>query len=160
MRPTYYDLIVVGSSFASTFFLKKYLGKAPASARVLVLERGHLYPHPERVKEQRGEQTSYAALNPHYTDTFINKSAGDKAWRFATGFGGSSNCWVGCTPRFLPNDFRMKQLYGVAQDWPLGYDDLDPYYDEVETIMSISGPDDTPFPRKGLTRSRPTCSPR
>jgi hypothetical protein len=101
------------------------------------------------VKEQRGEQTSYAALNPHYTDTFINKSAGDKAWRFATGFGGSSNCWVGCTPRFLPNDFRMKQLYGIAQDWPLGYDELDPYYDEAETIMSISGPDDTPFPRKG-----------
>jgi choline dehydrogenase-like flavoprotein len=149
MKDTHYDLIVVGSSFASTFFLQKYLGKAPASARVVVLERGHLYPHPERVKELRGEQTPYAALNPHHNDTFINKSAGDKAWRFATGFGGSSNCWVGCTPRFLPNDFRMKQLYGIAQDWPVGYDELDPYYDEAETIMSISGPDDTPFPRKG-----------
>jgi hypothetical protein len=43
----------------------------------------------------------------------------------------------------------MKQLYGIAQDWPVGYDELDPYYDEAETIMSISGPDDTPFPRKG-----------
>ncbi len=149
MKDTSYDLIVVGSSFASTFFLKKYLDKAPASARVLVLERGHLYPHAERVKELRGEKTPFAALNPHYTDTFINKSAGDKAWRFSTGFGGSSNCWVGCTPRFLPNDFRLQQRYGVAQDWPIGYQELDPYYEEAETIMSISGPEDTPFPRKG-----------
>lgn len=148
MRQSSYDVVVVGSSFASTFFLRKYLSKAPASARVLVLERGHLYPHAERVKEKKGQETPYAAINGDPHDAFVNKNP-EKEWVFQTAFGGNSNCWVGCTPRFLPSDFRMKSLYGVANDWPLQYEELDPYYSEVEEIMAISGPDETPFPRKG-----------
>jgi choline dehydrogenase-like flavoprotein len=66
---------------------------------------------------------------------------------FQPAFGGSSNCWYGCTPRFLPADFQMKKLYGIGNDWPIQYDELEPYYSEVEEIMSISGPEDTPFPR-------------
>jgi choline dehydrogenase-like flavoprotein len=41
----------------------------------------------------------------------------------------------------------MKTLYGVADDWPLRYDDLEPYYNEVEQVMGISGPNETPFPK-------------
>jgi len=48
----------------------------------------------------------------------------------------------------MPSDFKMKTLYGIEQDWPLDYDELDPYYEEAEDIMSISGPKETPFPRK------------
>lgn len=142
-----YDLVVVGTGFASTFFLKKYLSKASsAKAKVLVLEKGHLYPHAERLKEKRGEATPYAKLNPEYTDTFINHKP-DKHWMFSQGFGGSSNCWYGCTPRFMPSDFKMKSLYGVARDWPVQYEELDPYYTQVEELMSISGPEETPFPK-------------
>lgn len=144
---TRHSLIVAGTGFASTFFLQKYLSKAPASARVLVLERGHLYPHAERLKALRGEKTAYAGLNPEAPDTFTTANR-EKEWQFTTGFGGSSNCWYGCTPRFMPSDFRMKSLYGVASDWPIGYDELAPYYEQVERTMDISGPADTPFPRK------------
>ncbi|MFD2161641.1 GMC oxidoreductase [Paradesertivirga mongoliensis] len=146
MKYTSYDLIVIGSGFASTFFLKKYLSKAPSTAKILVLERGHLYPHAERVKEKRGEATAFASLNPLAIDTFENTND-SKDWHFSIGFGGGSNCWFGCTPRFLPSDFKMKTLYGVGNDWPVSYDDLDPYYTEVEDLMSISGPADTPFRR-------------
>lgn len=146
MKNSSYDLVVVGSSFASTFFLKKYLSKAPPTARVLVLERGHLFPHQERLKEKRGEDTLFKNLNTPYEDTFINNTP-EKKWVFQTAFGGSSNCWTGCTPRFLPSDFKMKSLYGVANDWPLQYEDLEQYYTEVEEVMSISGPEDTPWPK-------------
>lgn len=142
-----YDLVVVGTGFASTFFLKKYLSKASASAKVLVLERGHLYPHAERVKKGRGEDTPFSKLNVNYTDTFVNNTP-EKRWVFQPAFGGSSNCWSGCTPRFLPADFQMKTLYGIANDWPITYDELDSFYMEAEELMSIAGPDDTPFPRK------------
>ncbi len=47
----------------------------------------------------------------------------------------------------MPNDFKLKSLYGVAQDCPITYADLDPYYNEVEEIMMIGGPAVTPFPR-------------
>lgn len=143
----HYDLIIAGTGFASTFFLKKYLSKMPRTTKVLVLERGYFYPHKERLKDERGEKTSFGGINPEPIDTYINKTP-EKHWAFSIGFGGSSNCWYGCTPRFLPNDFKMRSLYGVANDWPVQYDDLDPYYSEVEEIMSISGPEETPFPKK------------
>lgn len=149
MKYDKYDLIVVGTGFASSFFLKKYLSKAALSQKILVLERGYLYPHAERLKTRRGEFSKYANLNEPAEDTFVNTNPINKKWIFTTGFGGSSNCWWGCTPRFLPSDFKMKTLYGVANDWPVQYDELDPYYDETEEIMSISGPDQTPFPKKG-----------
>jgi len=115
-----------------------------------VLERGHHFPHAERVKERRGEQTVYPNPNPDYNQTqqTILNATPEKRWIYTLGFGGSSNCWFGCTPRFMPNDFKMKTLYGVGEDWPVQYDDLEPYYTVVEEIMSISGPAETPFPKK------------
>ncbi len=142
-----YDLIVVGTSFASSFFLKKYLEKSSKDVSVLVLERGVLYPHAERLKEKRNEKIELPSPPRGANGTFKNNGK-DKVWVFDPNFGGSSNCWTGCTPRFLPNDFRLKSMYGVGQDWPLSYEDIDPYYDEVEAIMSIGGPVATPFPRK------------
>ncbi|GHA56761.1 GMC oxidoreductase [Pontibacter akesuensis] len=144
-----YALVVVGSSFAATFFLLNYLKKAPANAKVLVLERGYHFPHMERVKERRGEATAFANPNPDYhqtQDTIVNMTP-EKRWLYTLGFGGSSNCWFGCTPRFMPNDFRMKTMYGVGEDWPVQYDELEPYYAEVEEHMAISGPAETPFPK-------------
>src|ERR1022692_2037322 len=36
--------------------------------------------------------------------------------------------FLGISLRMCPNDFRMKSLYGVGVDWPIGYDDLLDYY--------------------------------
>lgn len=148
MKRDHYDLIVVGTGFASSFFLKKYLSKVKGDKKVLVLERGHFFPHKERLKQKRNEHTDYAGLEIPW-EKAINNISPYKKWPFTTGLGGCSNCWWGCTPRFMPTDFKMKTLYGVAQDWPITYDDLDQYYYEAEELMSISGPEGTPFPRKG-----------
>lgn len=141
-----YDLILVGTGFASSFFLKKYLEKSGPGTRVLVLERGIMYPYTERMKIARGEESATAEKRTKTGDTFIN-SNDDKGWMFDPNFGGSSNCWTGCTPRFMPNDFKINSLYGVGQDWPITYDELEPYYIQAEEIMMIAGPEITPFPR-------------
>ncbi len=141
-----YDLIIVGTGFAATFFLKKYLQNHKGK-KILVLERGHFVPHAERLKMKKGIASEYDSLFENYKDTYINNHP-EKAWMFSTGLGGSSNCWWGCTPRFMPTDFKLKTLYGVEQDWPLGYEDLEPYYEEVEVAMAMSGPAETMFPRK------------
>ncbi len=141
MQQDKYDLILVGTSFASSFFLKKFLENAPPSAKVLAIERGKLFSHSDRLKVKRGEMPP-----PAWQETYLSKS--DKPWTFDPNFGGSSNCWAGCTPRFMPNDFKMNSTYGIGVDWPISYEDIDDYYYEVEDIMSISGPDVTPFPRK------------
>lgn len=141
-----YDLIVVGSSFASSFFLYKYLQKSPDSIRVLVLERGAFEPHKERLDRARNKPLGKVSFisGSSKGNTYISQS--DKPWIFDPSFGGSSNCWTGCTPRFMPADFKLQSLYGVGMDWPISYDDLEPYYCEAEDIMSISGPEQTPYP--------------
>ncbi len=72
--------------------------------------------------------------------------------------GGLAMHWGGVTPRFSPDDFRIKTLFGVGADWPISYDDLDPYYQEAEVIMGVSGeqgpkdvdPRAKPFPLPAL----------
>jgi hypothetical protein len=51
-----YDLILAGTSFASSFFLLEYLARAKSDARILVLERGQAHPH----KWQLGKQQNSA----------------------------------------------------------------------------------------------------
>ncbi len=53
--------------------------------------------------------------------------------------GGLAMHWGGVTPRFSPDDFRLKSQFGVGDDWPISYDDLDPYYQEAEEVMGVSG---------------------
>jgi choline dehydrogenase-like flavoprotein len=39
----------------------------------------------------------------------------------------------------------MKTLFGIAEDWPLTYQDLDPYYEEVERLLGVAGDHKNPF---------------
>ncbi len=133
-----FDVIVVGSSFSGAFFLHGYLPKANKNARILVLERGKVDSHQWQL--QHGlSSTSHEA-------TFINRTP-EKKWLHLVGFGGTSRAWAACTPRMMPNDFRLKSVYGVGIDWPVTYEELEPYYTEAEKVMAVSGPDDgAPFP--------------
>lgn len=136
-----YDLVVVGTGFASSFFLHRYLQRSRGDLRVLVLERGEINPH---LWQLAG---GHEAIKRESQRSFGNDTP-EKPWHFMLSFGGSSNCWVGNTPRMLPEDFRMRSLYGVAEDWPVGYDELEEYYCDAEEIMAIAGPrDGAPFPR-------------
>lgn len=131
-----YDLIVVGTGFAGTFFLARWLETAPANARVLVIERGQRTPHAERVAARADDYIKQA-------EPYIRRSGDpEKRWIFNVAFGGGSNCWWGNVPRFLPADFEMRSRFGVGDDWPIGYDDLEPWYDRAEAMMAISGPPD------------------
>jgi choline dehydrogenase-like flavoprotein len=135
-----FDLIVVGTGFASTFFLSAYLKKARPNARILVLERGQLDTHAWQLENRRNSSTAAEK-------TFVNKSD-KKKWWYTPSFGGGSNCWWAVTPRMMPSDFRLQSTYGVGVDWPLSYDQLEEFYHQVELAMDVSGPDDSsPYPR-------------
>ncbi|HSU04830.1 MAG TPA: GMC family oxidoreductase, partial [Acetobacteraceae bacterium] len=61
--------------------------------------------------------------------------------------GGTTWHWAAQAWRVVPNDLRIKTLYGVGVDWPLTYEELEPYYQEAETIMGVSGAPNTGSPR-------------
>ena len=72
--------------------------------------------------------------------------------------GGLAMHWGGVTPRFSPEDFRQRTLYGVGTDWPISYDDLEPFYEEAERLLGVAGeqgppaldPRRSPFPLPAL----------
>ncbi|MFT3765427.1 MAG: GMC family oxidoreductase [Minicystis sp.] len=56
--------------------------------------------------------------------------------------GGTGLHWLGTCLRMLPNDFRMKTLYGRGVDWPIGYDDLEDDYGNAEWEIGVSADKD------------------
>jgi choline dehydrogenase-like flavoprotein len=57
------------------------------------------------------------------------------------GVGGSMVHFAGYVPRFHPSDFTTMTVDGVGADWPLGYADLRPYYEDIEGELPASGED-------------------
>ncbi len=53
--------------------------------------------------------------------------------------GGSTILYAAHWQRFMPSDFRVKTLDGVADDWPFTYEDLEPFYDAMDIEMGVSG---------------------
>jgi choline dehydrogenase-like flavoprotein len=125
-----FDLIVIGSGFGSLFFVDGFLRKRP-QARVLVLERGRFHSHAWQMEQGRNSD-----ISPEQT---YRTPKDHKPWNFTIGLGGGTNCWMAQTPRLHPSDFRMRSSYGVAQDWPVSYEQLEPYYIQAEERMSVAG---------------------
>ena len=53
--------------------------------------------------------------------------------------GGTGNHWMGTAIRMDGADFRLRSAYGRGLDWPLGYDDLEPYYGRAEHLLGVAG---------------------
>jgi choline dehydrogenase-like flavoprotein len=124
------DLLVIGSGFGSLFFLKKFMQKYP-KARVQVIEWG--------TKQLPSWQIEHARNSLVESEVCHNLQASTKPWNYTIGLGGGTNCWFGQAPRLVPADFALKSRFGVGDDWPFGYEELEPYYTEAESIMAISG---------------------
>jgi choline dehydrogenase-like flavoprotein len=60
-------------------------------------------------------------------------------WWRARMLGGRTNHWGRISLRFGPDDFKGKTRDGLGDDWPIGYDDLKPWYDEVDRLVGIFG---------------------
>ena len=62
------------------------------------------------------------------------------------GNGGVPECWVE-EPitgeefhlRFGPKDFKRKSIDGLGDDWPIGYEDVKPYYDKIDRLLGVFG---------------------
>ena len=142
-----YDLVIVGSGFASMFYLEGALKKPNGPKRILVIEFGRFENYAERLMRQinqSGDSESEQASGRKGA-YFLNRTP-EKPWTARIAFGGGSNCWFGSTPRILPSDFKMKANFGVGEDWPITYDELEPFYCEAEEMMQISGSSDMPYP--------------
>ena len=58
--------------------------------------------------------------------------------------GGTTWHWLGSCPRLLPSDFQLHTLFGVGVDWPITYNDLEPWYVKAEHEIGVAGNDNAP----------------
>ena len=66
--------------------------------------------------------------------------------------GGRTNHWGRISLRFGPWDFKARSRDGLGDDWPIGYDDMKPYYDQLDQLVGIFGIE------RGARRTSPTAS--
>ena len=97
----------------------------------------HLRPgNREPIWNMGGERDAYSASGDrHYP---LNAAR-------VKGIGGSTLHWQGMVMRLHEQDFELDSALGVADDWPIDYDDLRPYYAAAETELSVAGASDNPF---------------
>ncbi|HEX6751120.1 MAG TPA: GMC family oxidoreductase [Longimicrobium sp.] len=60
-------------------------------------------------------------------------------WWRARMVGGRTNHWGRISLRFGPDDFRRRSIDGLGDDWPIGYEQVKPWYDAVDRLIGIFG---------------------
>lgn len=139
------DAIVIGTGAGGAPLLSRL---AKAGLKVVALEAGKLWD----------PQTDFATDEREQSKLFWNferLSAGEDPVSFGRnnsgiGVGGSTLHYTAYTPRPLPDGFHLHSDFGVGYNWPITYYDLEPYFDELENFLGISGPSPYPWgpPRK------------
>ncbi|MDH4110385.1 MAG: GMC family oxidoreductase [Gammaproteobacteria bacterium] len=129
------DVVVIGAGITAAMFAER-LAETTAAA-ITVIEAGNsIFNLAER--HARRERYLHYQENPWPGDHIEGHSAEGMMSR-SMSVGGQAMHWGGVTPRFTPEDFRVNSLYGVGYDWPLTYDELDPFYQEAEERMGVAG---------------------
>ncbi len=149
-----YDAIVVGAGAGGGVAACLL---AEAGKRVLLIERGSSLTYEQigrhHLKNQRviawGHNAGPFAGHPRVT---VNAEGVEKIvqpWDLgyqpnAATVGGGTRVYGAQAWRFHPLDFKMASTYGVPPgsslaDWPISYQDLEPYYDKVEHELGVSG---------------------
>ena len=158
------DAVVIGAGAGGGVAAKEL---ATNGLSVVLLERGNWYgPNEDRKDDLRNQRTTILGNNSGPEDEGNPRVVVDLAGRERIVFpsqGGYSNnaaCVGGGTLtygamawRYHPIDFRMRSTYGAPEgstleDWPITYDDLEPYYEKAEWEIGVSG-DDANNPFKG-----------
>ncbi|MCH1552186.1 GMC family oxidoreductase [Bacteroidota bacterium] len=60
-------------------------------------------------------------------------------WFRSRMLGGRTNHWGRISLRFGPLDFKRKDVDGLGDNWPIGYEDVRPYYDRVDKLLGVFG---------------------
>ena len=148
-----YDAVIVGSG-AGGGMASYVLSKAGLS--VCLLEAGSMFDPAKNSTQllnpwdspRRGASTKYRPfgdMDGCYWGWEIEgepytQAEGTKwEWWRARMLGGRTNHWGRISLRFGPKDFKRHSIDGLGDDWPIGYDDVKPYYDKIDRLIGVYG---------------------
>lgn len=110
-----------------------------------------LFPDKEKSKhnysfgEMQALDAKHESLRSwHYINGYMVPGNKRLGWRYrhVKGIGGSTLHFAAEAHRMHPESMTMFSRFNVAADWPVTYKELEPYYQQVEKLIGVSGPQD------------------
>ncbi|MDQ2185803.1 GMC family oxidoreductase [Alcaligenaceae bacterium A4P071] len=164
------DVVIVGSGVVGAMVADQLVSQGYS---VLVLEAGLRIQRGQAVENWRNmpfenrvgsdfqglyPQAANAPAPLYFPENNYVGLSGPSGSSFKQGYlrtvGGTTWHWAASCWRHLPVDLKMKSVYGVGRDWPISYDELEPFYCQAEEEMGVAGPSD-PAMQSPVERSRP-----
>ncbi|MBT8291586.1 MAG: FAD-binding protein, partial [Muriicola sp.] len=149
-----YDAIIVGSGAGGGMSAKVL---ADAGLKIAVVEAGPYFDpaDPKQMTQlkwpyespRRGAGTSraFGEFDMAYGgweiegEPYTQKDDTNFWWFRSHMLGGRTNHWGRISLRFGPKDFKHKDVDGLGDNWPIGYEDVKPYYDKVDKLIGVFG---------------------
>ncbi len=148
-----YDAVIVGSGAGGG--MAAYM-LAKSGLKVCLLEAGPNYDPAKNVTQlknpwespRRGASTHFRPFGDFDAsywgweidgEPYTKKEGTNWDWWRARMLGGRTNHWGRISLRFGPKDFKRKSIDGLGDDWPIGYEDIKPYYDRIDKLIGIFG---------------------
>jgi choline dehydrogenase-like flavoprotein len=148
-----WDVVIVGSGAGGGMATKVL---TEAGAEVLLLEAGVMFdtardskmfawPYDSPRRGQAIPTRQFGEFDAGWGgwtlegEPYTTAEGEEFQWFRTRMLGGRTNHWGRISLRFGPDDFRRKSLDGLGDDWPITYDELKPYYDEVDKLVGVFG---------------------
>ena len=148
-----YDVCIIGAGIAGALVAYK-LGRA--GIKVIMLDAGPRHNLQDRFTYMQRHLSGDNPWQSNHPSRDVYTNGGDVEFPLnkyrVKAVGGSTLQWSGYIAIFHKSDFEMKSRYGIADDWPISYSELEPYYCEAEQELGVAGADDNPF---ASPRSKP-----
>lgn len=152
-RTKEYDVVIVGSGAGGG--MAAYM-LANQGLKVCLLEAGADYDPAKNITQlknpwespRRGASTKFRPFGDFDASYWgweiegepYTKAAGTQwDWWRSRMVGGRTNHWGRISLRFGPKDFKRKSIDGLGEDWPIGYEDVKPYYDRIDKLIGVFG---------------------
>jgi choline dehydrogenase-like flavoprotein len=153
VQPKNYDVVIVGSGAGGG--MAAYM-LANSGLSVALVEAGPMYDPAKNVTQlkwsyqspRRGASTKFRPFGDFDAsywgweidgEPYTHAEGTKWDWWRSRMLGGRTNHWGRISLRFGPRDFKRRSIDGLGDDWPIGYEDVKPYYDRVDKLIGVFG---------------------